>query len=450
MEPRQKRTIPHQSSARLIALTAGLLAFAPINSFAAPNKNNVSNEQKQTQTISGTVKDENGMPIIGASISELNGDKTGAITDVNGHFSISVAPGTTIKVVYIGYSPQAFKVKENQTNYDIVLREDQQSLNEVVVIGYGVQKKANLTGSVASINSEKLESRPVSSVSAALAGTMAGVTAIQRSGEPGSQTGSLTIRGKNSINAAAPLTIVDGVPGSMNNIDPQDIESISVLKDAASAAIYGVQAANGVIVITTKKGQNNQKARIDYSGMVSSTSPTAHLNFLGAADYAMLFNEATKNENPNAAQPFSDEDIQKYRDGSDPIGHPNTDWYKEVFKKWKDREATLTTVETFCMEIIHALGKPTVSEFASFTSLSSANAADKINNLVKKGYLNKVQSEEDKRIYYLEVTKKYIDYYNISYQYLKEVMEKLENRFTPEENKTLEKMLRIMSEDIME
>lgn len=333
MEPRQKRTIPHQSSARLIALTAGLLAFAPINSFAAPNKNNVSNEQKQTQTISGTVKDENGMPIIGASISELNGDKTGAITDVNGHFSLSVAPGTTIKVVYIGYSPQAFKVKGNQTTYDIILREDQQSLNEVVVIGYGVQKKANLTGSVASINSEKLESRPVSSVSAALAGTMAGVTAIQRSGEPGSQTGSLTIRGKNSINAAAPLTIVDGVPGSMNNIDPQDIESISVLKDAASAAIYGVQAANGVIVITTKKGQNNQKARIDYSGMVSSTSPTAHLNFLGAADYAMLFNEATKNENPNAAQPFSDEDIQKYRDGSDPIGHPNTDWYKEVFKK---------------------------------------------------------------------------------------------------------------------
>ena len=124
-------------------------------------------------------------------------------------------------------------------------------------------------------------------------------------------------------------------------------------------------------------------------------------------------------------------------------------FYKEVFKKWKDREASLTTVETFCMEIIHALGKPTVSEFAGFTSLSSANAADKINNLVKKGYLNKVQSEEDKRIYYLEVTKKYIDYYNISYQYLKEVMEKLENRFTPEENKVLKKMLRVMSDEIM-
>jgi len=125
-------------------------------------------------------------------------------------------------------------------------------------------------------------------------------------------------------------------------------------------------------------------------------------------------------------------------------------FYEEVFKKWRDREVSLTTVETFCMEIIHALGKPTVSEFASFTSLSSANAADKINNLVKKGYLNKVQSDEDKRIYYLEVTKKYIDYYNISYQYLKEVMSKLEDRFTSEENKVLEKMLRVMSEEIME
>ena len=125
-------------------------------------------------------------------------------------------------------------------------------------------------------------------------------------------------------------------------------------------------------------------------------------------------------------------------------------FYKEVFKKWRDREVSLTTVETFCMEIIHALGKPTVSEFASFTSLSSANAADQINNLVKKGYLNKVQSDEDKRIYYLEVTKKYIDYYNISYQYLKEVMSKLEDRFTTEENKVLEKMLRVMSEEIME
>lgn len=124
-------------------------------------------------------------------------------------------------------------------------------------------------------------------------------------------------------------------------------------------------------------------------------------------------------------------------------------FYKEVFKKWQDREASLTTVETFCMEIIYALKRPTVSEFAEFANLSSANAADKVNNLIRKGYLNKVQSEEDKRIYYLEVTPKYIDYYNISYQYLKVVMDRVSQKFTPDELKTMEKILKVMDEELM-
>ena len=206
-------------------------------------------------------------------------------------------------------------------------------LDEVVVVGYGTQKKINLTGSVPSLNADKIETRNVSSVSAAIAGTMPGVTAIQNSGAPGSQTASVTIRGKNSINAASPLVIVDGVPGSMNNIDPQDIENISVLKDAASSAIYGVQAANGVIVITTKKGKRGMRPQINYSGSVSWTKPTARLKFLQAGDYARLFNEATLNDNPSAAVPFSEDDIKKFYDGSDPIGHPNTDWWNTVFKR---------------------------------------------------------------------------------------------------------------------
>lgn len=161
---------------------------------------------------------------------------------------------------------------------------------------------------------------------------MSGVTAIQTSGGPGEQNGSITIRGKNSINAASPLVIVDGVPGSMNTIDPADIESLSVLKDASSAAIYGVQAANGVILITTKKGKRGEKVKINYSGNVSWASPTARLKFLESADFAELYNEATRNDNPNNPLRFIDEDIQKYRDGSDPYGHPNTDWYKETMK----------------------------------------------------------------------------------------------------------------------
>ena len=263
--------------------------------------------------------------MIGASVV-VKGSTNGTITSVDGDFTLSnVAKGDIIQVSYIGYVTQ--EIKFNGQPINVTLKEDTEMLDEVVVVGYGVQKKANLTGSVASINAEALESRAVASVSAALAGTMPGVTSIQTSGAPGAQTGSITIRGKNSINAASPLVIVDGVPGSMNNIDPQDIESLSVLKDAASSAIYGVQAANGVILITTKKGKKGSKAKINYSGTVSWSSPTAKLDFLGAADYAILYNEATLNENPTAAVPYSEEDIRLFRDGSDPYGHPDTDWY---------------------------------------------------------------------------------------------------------------------------
>ncbi|MCF0131028.1 MAG: MarR family transcriptional regulator [Pseudobutyrivibrio sp.] len=124
-------------------------------------------------------------------------------------------------------------------------------------------------------------------------------------------------------------------------------------------------------------------------------------------------------------------------------------FYREVFKKWQDREASLTTVETFCMEVIYALDRPTITEFSEFANLSSSNAADKVNNLIRKGYINKVQSKEDKRIYYLEVTDKYKDYYNISYQYLNTVMERVSEKFTPEELVTMEKILRVMSEELM-
>lgn len=286
---------------------------------------------QQNQQIKGSVKDANGEALIGVSIM-LKGATTGTITDLDGNFTLSAPENSTLLFSYIGYSSLEVKVT-NKTKLDIVLHEDTQTLDEVIVVGYGVQKKANLTGSVASISADKLESRSVASVSAALAGQMPGVTIVQGSGAPGLQTGTITIRGKNSINAASPLVIVDGVPGSMNNIDPQDIQSLTVLKDAASAAIYGVQAANGVILITTKQGKLNSKAVVKYSGSVSYTSPTAMFDFLGAGDYAMLTNEAVHNENPNAPLPYTDEDIQKYRDGSDPIGHPNTDWYDATFKK---------------------------------------------------------------------------------------------------------------------
>lgn len=287
---------------------------------------------QQKRAISGIVFD-GGMnePLIGANVI-IKGTTNGTVTDLDGKFTLEADPNDILVISSIGFKTIEIKASDASKG-KITLNEDSQALDEVVVVGYGVQKKANLTGSVSTVKAETLESRPVSSVSAALAGQMPGVTAIQNSGRPGSQTGTITIRGKNSVNAASPLVIVDGVPGSMNTIDPSDIESLTVLKDASSAAIYGVQAANGVILITTKKGKKGERARVSYSGNVAWATPTKRPKFLGSADYAMLYNEATLNDNPNNPLRFTDEDIELYRNGSDPYGHPNTDWYKETMKK---------------------------------------------------------------------------------------------------------------------
>lgn len=283
--------------------------------------------EQQTGLCKGVVKDGTGETVIGASVV-VKGTTNGTITGIDGDFSLSGVPvGSTLVISYVGYTTQEVKYTGKPLN--IVLKEDSKTLDEVVVVGYGVQKKANLTGSVASINSKALETRPVSSVSAALAGQMPGVTVIQSSGAPGSQTGSITIRGKNSINAASPLVIVDGVPGAMNTIDPNDIETFTVLKDAASAAIYGVQAANGVILITTKQGKAGEKTKVTYSGNVSWSSPVAKREFVNAYEYAVLYNEATLNENPNATVMFSPEEIEGYRTGA----LKGTDWYKAAIKK---------------------------------------------------------------------------------------------------------------------
>lgn len=287
----------------------------------------------QQQSVSGTVKDESGEPVPGATVF-IKGTSKGTITDMDGKFSLEVpADATTIVFSFVGLKTQEVAFS-GQPIIDVTLQVDAIGIDEVVAIGYGTKKKSNLTGSVASVNAEQINMRATQSISSALSGTMSGVTVIQTSGAPGSQTGSITIRGKNSINGGSPLVIVDGVPASMDNIDMEDVENISVLKDAASAAIYGVSAANGVILITTKKGRINQGPNVSYSNNLSWSTPTFTPDFLGSAEYAELYNEAYKNENPASTTiPFSDEDIRKYRDGSSPYTHPNTNWMDEVMEK---------------------------------------------------------------------------------------------------------------------
>lgn len=311
------------TNARLLMLSV-LLAGGMKPVFAAPdasvNKVVEINDQ-QKQTVKGTVKDANGDPIIGATV-KVKGSTGGTVTDIDGKFTLDAPAGAELEVSSIGYLKQIVKAKGNIA---IVLKDDSQTLDELVVVGYGVQKKENLTGAVASMNAEKLATRPVSSLSSALAGEMAGVTAVQTSGAPGGQNASITVRGKNSVNAASPLVIVDGVPGSMNVLNPAEIESVTVLKDAASAAIYGVQAANGVILITTKKGKTG-KTTVSYNATFSWSSLLSKLDLVDAYGYAYLYNEAYLNDHPGATKPFSDETVEKYRTGK----LPSTDWYKEA------------------------------------------------------------------------------------------------------------------------
>lgn len=280
---------------------------------------------QQSITCTGTVIDLQGEPIIGASVVE-KGTTNGTITDFDGKFSLTVSKNATLQISYIGYITKVVKVTDGAMK--IQLEEDNMNLEEVVVVGYGTQKKTNLTGSVANVNNKLIESRPITSVSAGLQGLLPGVTVTQRSGQPGSDNGTIRVRGTGTFNVADPMVIVDGVESTMNDIDANDIESISVLKDAASSAIYGSKAANGVILITTKRGKAGTNV-INYSGLVGWQSATELPEYCTSAEYAALTNQALIN---NGYEPrYTDAEIQKFADGSDPYNYPNTDWQDLFF-----------------------------------------------------------------------------------------------------------------------
>lgn len=288
----------------------------------------VSSVEQVSNQCTGTITDANGEPIIGASV-QVKGTHDGAVTDLNGHFALSNVPkNATLTVSYVGFTTQEITWKGSPLK--IRLTEDQQSINEVVVVGYGTQKKANLSGSVAQINGAALENRPINNVTSGLQGLMPGITVTGTNGAPGLDGGSIRVRGVGTLNNASPYILVDGIETSnLNSLDPQDIESISVLKDAASAAIYGSKASNGVILITTKRGTNG-KPRVSYSSYYGISNATMLMDRMNSADAASYYNMALERSGKKPV--FTDEDIQKFRDGSDPYGHPNTDWYDLAYK----------------------------------------------------------------------------------------------------------------------
>lgn len=284
----------------------------------------------QPKKVTGKVVDANGEPVIGATVKE-QGTSNGTITDFDGNFSLDVASNTMLEVSYIGYKSQKLKALTGEL-LSVTLREDTEVLDEVVVVGYGTQRKGNLTGSIAEVKSEKLTIAPVSSVSNALAGVLPGLIVKQASGLPGSDGASLRIRGFDS-----PLVIVDGIESSFDNIDANQIESISILKDG-SASIYGARAGNGVVLVTTKRGVS-QKPTITVNSSFTLQGISKMTKPADSYQRALMEREAhIQSGQPEETVPWTEEDIEHFRTGDDPLRYPNTDWFDVVFRNWAPQQ----------------------------------------------------------------------------------------------------------------
>lgn len=294
---------------------------------------------QEESVLKGKVTDESGEPLVGAYVA-VKGTTLGTVTDADGNFSISgdFGPDTILAFEFMGMKPYETVIGMRSV-INVTLAANRNILDEVIVVGYGTETKVNLTGSVASVKASTVQNRSVSSVSAALQGLVPGMTITQAGGQPGMDNGSIRIRGVGSFNTSSPMILIDGVEGDMNVVDANDIETISVLKDASSAAIYGSKAANGVILITTKRGKSGVP-KLTYNGMAAWSAPADLMKKTSSAQYAQLINEAEywevlsnggTEEQARAAMPYSDNDIALFRDGSDPYGHANTDWYDLFF-----------------------------------------------------------------------------------------------------------------------
>lgn len=334
-----KRNVKHCSSLPKRIVLGASLAFIAAGALGATGHDSTSPHADvvagimQQKTIRGKVVDALGEPVIGANVI-VKGSVNGVITDVDGNFTlIDVAPGDVIQISYIGYLTKEVKVTNALTELNVTLKEDAQALEEVVVVGYGSEKKVNLTGSVANVNIAELsESRPITDVSQGLAGMAAGVQVTSGSNKPGDNTATIMIRGQGTLNNAAPLVIIDGVEGALSSVHPQDIESLSVLKDAASAAIYGSRAANGVILITTRAGKQG-KVKVEYNGYLSWESAGKTFDLVSNyADYMELINEGFTNSNLPTTYSAGSIDLWRENAGKDALKYPNTNLMDAMFK----------------------------------------------------------------------------------------------------------------------
>lgn len=302
------------------------LYFSRDNNTIAVSKNSrdksksLAGNREKSKTITGQITDEAGLPIIGANVL-VKGLAKGTITDIDGHYSIDVAPGTVLQISYIGYLSKDFTVGDH-SSVNISLREDTQNLDEIVVIGYGTQRKKDLTGAIASVTADKIKEVAATNAIQALQGKVAGVNISQDNWNPGA-AGSIQIRGKRSLSASSePLYVIDGIPieRGINEINPSEIESMEVLKDASATAIYGSKGANGVILITTKRGKTG-KTHVEYDGYYGVQKPLKNLDIMDGPQFADFVREAYRNKPGNKYEsptPNREEDLKNGIFGKDP------------------------------------------------------------------------------------------------------------------------------------
>lgn len=337
MQNLKLRKVMMSMAAVVMSIVCGVSAFA----------------QGGNVSVKGTVVDETGMPIVGAAVVVV-GSTTGTVTDIDGNFQMSVPSNASLQVAFIGYTTVVEAVNgRNVVNF--TLHDEFAELQEVQVVAYGAQKKVTVTGAISSVSGAELAKTPIGSVSNMLTGQMAGLTTVQYSGEPGSDAADIFVRGKATWVDASPLIQVDGVERNFNDIDPNEIESITILKDASATAVFGVRGANGVVLVTTKRGKEG-KAKITATTNWSMLMPTKTIEQANSYDYATFYNQTTLNDHLNDEPgmeggyikadgtvdtdklPFSPEIIQKFKDGSDPIRFPDIDWIDYCLKS-----ATLQT-----------------------------------------------------------------------------------------------------------
>jgi len=304
------------------------------NSYAA-DAETIASAQQNKITVTGVVVDSKGIPVVGASVV-IAESSNGVVTDLDGKYSLTVPVDAVLTVSSIGYTTVQIPVN-GRSVIDVTLSEDVEFLDEVVVVGYGVQKKATLTGSISAVNGDELKKVSTANMTNTLAGKTAGIIANNRSGEPGADDANILIRGKGTLGDTSPLIVVDGIADrDFARLNPEDIESISVLKDA-SAAIYGARAANGVILVTTKRGKEG-KVTMNYNGSYTMSQPTRVPKMLDAYQYATYVNEYDAQErHAQSGLTYTPEVMEHYLKNDDPVTYPNTNWWKEVANKWSSK-----------------------------------------------------------------------------------------------------------------